>query len=179
MTFPDYLYLAVVLLVGGTAAVRIGASGRLYMRNASAAALVVSYFAAQGLWLATGLAFEPRISLLVDLTVIGVIYCKAPAQDCWPYADWREQLCAAWFERSVWDRLILALFPCMWAVYFLPIPYDQQWWSLYWCAIAQFIAAGGESLQSYLNARSAKAVVAPESSAGSQYTANWREWGYG
>lgn len=169
MTFPDYLYLAVVLLVGVPAAVRV-AGGRLYLGNATAAALVASYVAAQGLWLATGLAFEARISLLIDLTVIAAIYCKAPAHDCWPYQDWGHQLCAAWFERSLWDRIVIVIFPAMWLVYLSPLSPNAAFYGLYWLAIAQFLAAGGEALQPYLNARSAKAGSAPDSSAGLEFS---------
>lgn len=169
MSFPDYLLLAVVLLVGVPAATR----------NATAVGLVASYFAAQGLWYFTGLVFSPKLSLLIDLSVIAVIYCKRPAYDCWPYRDWRLQLCAIWLERSYWDRIVLAAFPPMWAVYFLPLSASTAFWSLYWLAIAQFIAAGGEVVQSYLSARSAKAGVAPNSSVGSKFNTGWREWGYG
>lgn len=170
MSFPDYLLLAVVLLIGVFAS----------PRNMTAAALTASYFAVQGVWLATGAVFDTRITLLIDLTVIAAIYCKLPAHECWPYRDRQHQFCSLWLERSIWDRVVLSIFPVAWAVYFLPLATSTAFWYLYWLAIAQFVAAGGEALQSYLSARTANAgKAAPDSSAGSPFNANWREWGYG
>lgn len=44
--------------------------------------------------------------------------------------------------RTNWmDSAILAIYPAMWIAYFT-MPELQQWWTLYWLAIAQFVLAG-------------------------------------
>jgi hypothetical protein len=47
-------------------------------------------------------------------------------------------------ERSPADRIVVLIFPLMWALYAAPIHDYYRWWSLYWLVIAQFIAAGWE-----------------------------------
>lgn len=123
-------------------------------RNFTALALVASYALYEGAWWLTHVTFPAFLCILIDATVIAAIYCKEPAFDCWPYRGWRHQLCSAWTEKSLWDRIVIAIFPAMWLVYALP-PY-LQWHSLYWLTMAQFVAANGEALQSYFHNRSAK-----------------------
>jgi hypothetical protein len=125
------------------------------MRNFTALALVASYAVYQSGWLLTQRAFDPLLCVVIDATVIAAIYCKDPAHDCWPYRDWRHQLGSAWLEKSLWDRIVIAVFPLMWAAYFLPLPAYLEWHSLYWLTMAQFVAANGEALH-LLHNRSAK-----------------------
>ncbi len=137
------------------AVVAVGICAR---RNPTAVALAVSYFFLQAAWLLAGTT--PRLSFLVDLSVIALIIGKPPARDCYPYKSWLDQLFTFWCEKSLWDRLVLAIFPLMWCAYLLP-PY-YAWFALYWLFMAQLFAAGGEVLQHRLHARAAKAGSTPD-----------------
>ena len=153
MSWPEVLIHAVVLLVGFPAATR----------NATAAALCLSWLFGQSIWWITGDNLPLRYYLLADLTVLAVIYMKTPARDLFPYRSFSHQLAAFWLERSMSDRIVLGIFPIMWALYALPVSEYHRWWGLYWLCIAQFIAAAHEALQPYFAARKANAGKQPDS----------------
>lgn len=153
MTFAETLMLAVVIAM---------AFPLWSWRNPTALGLALSYGAVRVAWYGFGIAFSSWLSLLLDLTVIAFIYAKPPAHDCFPYHDAKEQLRAFWCELSIWDRIVLAIFPLAWAGYFAPLSDYQQWHLLYWLAMAQFVAAGAESVQRYFAARTAKRAFVPE-----------------
>lgn len=130
-------------------------------RNATAAALVIVYCIVMGAWWRWRIAFPTPVGLMFDATVLGVIYCKRPAFDCSPYESFGDQFRSLWFERSHWDRLVIAMFPIGWLTYVVSFG-DLDWWVLWTAALGQYLAAGGETLQASLSTRSAKAVSAPD-----------------
>lgn len=166
MTFPELLLLAAVLSLLPVT-----------RRNLTALALVASYVTYEAAWWLFGVTFPPLVCILIDITVIGAIYCKEPDRDCWPYQGWKHQLCSAWLERAFWDRIVIAIFPAMWAVYVLPLPANVAWWALWGFAMGQYLAISGEALQIYFHTRSAKA--GSSASTGAQFTAGWETVGYG
>lgn len=131
-------------------------------RNATACALVVAYFAVMIPYWRWGVAFPASVGFLFDATVLAIIYCKAPAFDCWPYRSPNDQLFALWFERSYWDRFVIAAFGAAWVTYFAPIPDAARWWPMWTIAMAQYFAAGGETLQALLSTRTAKRASPPD-----------------
>jgi hypothetical protein len=168
MTPPEILMLCVVLLTLPAAA-----------RNLTAAGLVASYALGTGAWLLTHQVFSLRVCLLIDMTVLAAIYAKRPAFDCRPYEHEFHRLCAFWLELSYWDRIVVACFGGMWLSYALPLSDSTSWWALFYLALAQFAAAGMESLQDYLAVRSAKADhLKPDPSSGPDLLAGARR-GYG
>lgn len=167
MTTPEIIFLCVVLLVGVPA----------MWRNATAAALVLSWTVGQMVWVVSGDSLPLKVYLLCDLTVLAIIYCKPEARGYFPYRDLRHQLSQAWFERSLWDRVVIAIFPLMWATYAMPISDYHRWWALYYLCLAQFLAAGAESL---ISRRAANTSEKPSDhpSSGLKFQAA-RGWSYG
>lgn len=127
-------------------------------RNFTALALVVWYAVYEIGWQLTHREFHPFLCVIIDATVIAAIYCKEPAHECWPYHDRWHQFRALWLERSLWDRIVIAVFPLMWLCYALRPSMSEglYWHSLYWLTMAQFVAANCEALHFYLRDRSAK-----------------------
>ena len=124
------------------------------LKNWTAVALVLCYCFMQGSYYGLGITYPAGISMLADLTVVAIIYCKQPVCDLMPYTTWQAQLVACWLERSLWDRLIIALFPVGWVFYAFA---GDPWWPLYFISLAQFVAAGFEAFENFQSARSAKA----------------------
>jgi hypothetical protein len=149
VTWAQFLFLAVVLLVAGTAA----------WRNITAAALVMIYLIVQAAYLSSGVLTSVEL-LALDMVVIAFIYMKAPYRPCFPYRSLAHQFACLWLERSPCDRFIMILFPAAWYFYFVDVSASAQWWALYWTSLAQFLAAGFEP---YLNIRSSR-----EANAGSE-----------
>lgn len=149
MSLEAAFFLGVVLCVGLPAGITLG--GRL--RNLTALALSLSWFAGYGFYLATGEGMSGTFLWLVDVTVIAAIFAKDEWAICAPYAGLRHQLRATWWERSPWDRAVLAIFPVAWIFYVLPISPFAEYWALYYLALAQFALAGWESLHPWLRQR--------------------------
>jgi len=152
VTLPQILFAAVVFLIGIPAATR----------NLTAAALVLAYFVVETLYRIGGRVLEPHELACIDLAVMALIYCKTdiPHRRCRDaagrYRDSWGQLCAFWFERSAWDRAVLALFPVAWAFYAAD-PWTQ-WWGMYFVALAQILAAGAETFENMRAERAANAL---------------------
>lgn len=178
MSSAEIIFLAVVVLAGIPAA-------RL---NVTAVGLVGAYALTQGLWYFTGwghaLLSHPQYRIaawiILDMTVIAIIFIKYPAFDCWPYHNRREQFRAFWCERSHADRVVLVGFALAQFCYFGLTDEWLRWWALYWISLGQFIAAGMESFGEF-KARSAKARSAPDapSSGTVQFTAMVPAYGGG
>lgn len=83
-------------------------------------ALVLSWMAAQAVYLATGESVPVWFYIPADLLVIGALL--------------------VWHSSRI-DWLILSLFPLQWSAYFWTDPV-QQWWVLWGLALCQFILAG-------------------------------------
>lgn len=149
-------------------------------RNATAGALVVAYCVVMGAWWGWGITFPKLIGFMFDLTVIAVIYCKNPSFNCYPYCSLSAQFRSFWFDRTHWDRLVIVMFPIGWLSYVLPVSESVAWWTLFWCAIAQYLAAGGETLQASLSTRSAKADSTSDTpSSGFHFAPRRERRGYG
>jgi len=150
MSWPELLMLGVVLAVGVPAA----------FRNPTAAALVAAWAFAQGVWLATGDNLPLRAYIVTDIAVLAVIYCKRLR---WrgPYRNWWHRLQSILLEPNGWDRVVILIFPVMWMLYIVSMNERAKWFALFWLAIAQFLAAGGGALQSWLIARKANAEQPP------------------
>lgn len=149
MSNAELVYGAVVLFVGVPAA----------RWNFTAAALVLVYAFMTISYYAFHAVYSTGFCVLADITVMAVIYAKQPARDLFPYEGWRDQLAALWLEKSFWDRIVLALFPVGWIFYAFAA---SPWWPLYWISLAQLLAAGLESLETYRNTRTAKRASAPD-----------------
>jgi hypothetical protein len=170
MTGPELLFAAVVVIAGVPAA----------RYNATAAGLVISYVFVQSAYAISGVVWPIHLFVFIDLAVLTIIYCKPPAYDCWPYRNMGHQLRSMWFERSIWDRIVIAAFPLCWAAYSLPLSDFSRWWALYFLSLAQFIAAGGEAFHVYRTCRPAKAAKPPDTpSSGFEFAwaGEWRGYG--
>lgn len=143
MSLTALIMLAAVLLVGVPSAIRIrlGERPRVTIRNPTAAALVISWLSAEFYWLRTGDNMPLSIYFVADLFVMVVLCLKA------------------WARRAtIWDMLIMAIFPMMWLYYFdQEIGAYHKWYALYFLALAQFLAAGAEPFFSWLEPRLVKA----------------------
>lgn len=153
MSQSELIFLAVVVVVALASA----------WRNLTAAAMVAVYAGVQGSYYATGETLAVRELLGLDMAVIAAIYCKPERPDPWCRepdlvrfrSTWRH-VAAFWLEKSVWDRIVLAIFPAVWTVY-VTAPTDRfQWWMLYFLSLAQLIAAGIEPFAHNLSPREAK-----------------------
>lgn len=153
MTFAEILMLATVAIV---------AFPLWSWHNPTAWGLALSYLVCRGAWWLFGLSLSASLCLLLDLTVIALIYAKQPVCDLFPYTTGGEQAKALWLERSICDRIILALFPLVWIGYFAPMSEYHAWWWGYWISLAQLVAAGIESFTLFFSARAAMRDSAPE-----------------
>jgi hypothetical protein len=151
VTSAELIFAAVVFLVGIPAA----------FRNATAAMLVVAYFVVQFMYAMTGEPLQVRELLAVDFAIIATIYAKPdiPHPFCREGVRYRSLSChlaAFWLEKSTWDRIVLGCFPLMWWAYFFAPSPHVQWWVLWGASLAQFLAAGSESLTKHISTREAK-----------------------
>lgn len=149
MTFAEILMLATVGIV---------AFPLWSWYNPTAWGLGLSYLVCRGAWWLFGLSLSSGLCLLLDLTVIALIYAKQPAYDLYPYKTRGDQAKAFWLELSLWDRIVLGLFPFVWVGYFAPLSEYHAWWWGYWTSMAQLAAAGIESLTLFFSTRAAMRV---------------------
>lgn len=164
MTFLEAVYFVAIVCVGVPAAFRISdvwagrgwaaalwsilkalARGRIHVRNPTALAMVGSWVACRMIYEATGETMPMQALVLSDIAVIATIYCKRVWQDC-SYATLRLQLAAIWWERSPWDRAILAIFPFVWLFYAPVLDPRSQYLALWSLSLAQLMLAGAEAL---------------------------------
>lgn len=159
MTLAQLIMAGAVFLLGIPAA----------FRNPTAFALVAAYFVVQGLWMTTGAALPWFVLFAIDLACLAVIYLKAPVPHPWCrvcrcevdvilYRSFPHQLCALWLERSRGDRFVIVCFPAAWWLYLADgVSPWVQWHGLYFLALAQLLAAAGESYLHFRSSRAAKA----------------------
>lgn len=147
MSWPEILMWAVVLCIGLPSVAR----------NITSLGLVISWAAGQMTWMLTGDNLPIAVYVAMDAFVITIIYIKAAAYDCYPYSSLVDQLCAFWLEKSWWDRIVLAIFPVMWALYAAPISDFHRWWALWMLVIVQFLVSGSEALENHRSRRAANA----------------------
>lgn len=171
MSLPAIVILAVVLLVGVPSAIRFRPRERprFTIQNPTAAALVISWLSSEWYWMQTGDNMPLNIYFVADLFVMVILCLKA------------------WARRAtVWDVLIMGIFPMAWLYYFdQEIGAYHKWYALYFLTLAQFLAAGAEPFFSWLEPRLAKASVTaatkPDNpSSGREYrwvTRGWAEHG--
>jgi hypothetical protein len=141
MTFPEAFYFAMIVCVGVPSAFRLNAR----VRNPTALAMVATWFACRMSYEASGETMPRRALVLSDIAVVTTIYCKQVWRTC-SYATLRLQLVALWFERSPWDRAILAIFPFVWLFYAPILEPKPQYWVLWSLSLAQLMLAGAEAL---------------------------------
>jgi hypothetical protein len=143
-------------------------------RNPTAGALVASWIVSEMLWL-TGYGLPVDFYVFPDLFVLAVIFAKAEAYPCHPYRSAWDQLRCIITERSVPDRIVMLIFPVMWAIYVSKLPPFYVYWTLWPLAIVQYLAAGWEGLASLFRK---SAAVTPDRSSDSSVLRKL-VWGYG
>lgn len=149
MTIPELVIWAVVLAVGIPSA----------WRNPTAFALVLCFIASKALYLITGESLALEYYLFPDIMVIAVVMSKPEHCNLAPYRSTLHQLKCLLLERSPADRIVLMIFPVMWALYVADISAFSKWYALWGLSIAQFIAAGVESFLTHR--REAEAAASP------------------
>jgi hypothetical protein len=134
MSWPHLLMWAVVFGVGVPSA----------WRNPTSAALVVSWLAGEAYWLITGDNLPTGFYLFPDIFVLAVIFAKMEPCDYEPYEGAWHQFKCLLLDRSLADRVVMLIFPVMWAIYVAPVHPYYAWYMLWALVIIQFIAAGIE-----------------------------------
>lgn len=127
--------LAVVAVVGIPSA----------WRNPTAAALVLCWIVSQSIYIFTGNGLAVEYYTYPDAFVVAVIFTKAEYCNLDPQSMLEEIKCIL-LERSPADRFILCTYPVCWYFYVAEIPPFYTYWALWLLAVAQFLAAGFESL---------------------------------
>lgn len=176
MSLSTFIVFLAILFVGVPAALRV-TGHKVRIRNATALAMVAMWLVGQAIYLATGETMPLGAMFLQDMVVIMAIYAKPDWQDCFPYRTFRQQIRAAWLERSPWDRGILALFPLAWLFYAPIVGAQLQYWTLYGIGLAQLMLAGQEAFP-LLRGRMAKKSRAEDAGPPGLTFAAW-ERGYG
>lgn len=150
MSTHTLLMWAVVVAVGVSAA----------LRNPTVAALVIAKLAGWIYARVTGADFEQMLKFypFTDIFIIAMVMAKN--------------------ERSVADRVILLIFPIMWCVYVSNLHDYYRWWSLYYLVLAQFFAAGWESL-TLLRHPKVAADIKDNPSSDAEYRVAWGWTGSG
>lgn len=134
MTTPEVILWAIVLAVGVPSA----------WWNPTAGALVLCWILGEAIYTITGDNLPILYYLLGDAVVLMVIFAKA--EHHWPLTSLRFRLGAILRDAACKDRLVLLIFPVMWALYAVPLHAFYKWWALYVLVIAQFAAAGWEAV---------------------------------
>jgi hypothetical protein len=155
--------MGVVALVGLPSALILDVRHRkVYWRNPTAAALVLSWAFGFLIYLKTGNGLALKFYFMADIAVIAAIYiCKHEERNLRPYRNAWHQLQCFLLERSLWDRIVLCIFPLAWIAYIANIDAYYRYWTLWVLAVAQFLAAGGEALHSWIDGRKANASISP------------------
>lgn len=109
--------------------------------NATAAALAGSFAVVRLTYAWTGEEPGFAASVFLDTAVIAVVYMKPHAFPRESYFGLAHQVACFLLELSLWDRLVILCFPLMWATHLLVSDPWLSWWSLWWIAMAQFVAA--------------------------------------
>lgn len=143
MIASQLLFLLAVLFIGLPAGLKGWRHPRV--RNLTALALSASWVASEAVYYITGDGMALRTMFLSDVAVIAAIYCKPEWRQWHPYRSLADQFAALWYERSPWDRAVLAVFPAAWLFYVLPMADFTRYWTLYGLALAQLLLAGWEA----------------------------------
>lgn len=161
MSPEEAFYFAAIVLVGLPAAFRLSfvwdsrgllvtvlrLAGSIRVRNPVALAMVATWFACRLLWSITG-ECPPQALVISDMVVIASTFVK----DDWAESAYRGKrhmiACLLWFERTPWDRVILALFPVAWLLYG-PVLTRFEYWTLYGIGLAQLAIAGWEGVHNW------------------------------
>lgn len=123
--------------------------------NGTCWALALSYFVVQAWWLLnSGAPLYPGDLFMVDLVTVLLVYCKTIARDkeCEFETGWDHLKCFL-MAPTPRDRIVLAIFPLMWAAYVLRIDETTRWWALYWLSMLQFLIAGSEAIDTRRKAK--------------------------
>lgn len=110
---------------------------------------MIAWIVAEAIYIVTGNSLPVEYYVFPDIFVLTVILCKAEYQCLWPYDSLWHQLKCVVLERSPADRIIMLIFPVMWALYIAELHPYYKWWALYFFALAQFFAAGWEAFSAY------------------------------
>ncbi len=140
MSTPHLLMWAIVLVVGVPSA----------WRNPTAAALVLCWVVSEGIYALTGNGLAVEYFAYPDIFVIAIIFAKPECRDLSPYASTWHQMKCVLLERSPSDGFILLSYPVVWTLYVAGLHPYYQYWALYLISVAQFLAAGWESLSKHL-----------------------------
>lgn len=183
MSIPTLIYFLAVIAVL-PAAIRV--SGRPFVRNATAFALVAMWLFSRLVWALTGEYLPLEAMFIQDMVVIGAMFVKTEWVAC-PYRSRWHQFACIWIERSPWDKAILAIFPVAWLLYasapvafiapsvrlLFPAATDGQiqFWILWSLSLGQLILAGLEGFHLAGNGQTLRA--ADERPPGLGFTA-WR-----
>lgn len=112
--------------------------------NPTAGALVLCWVLGEAIYTITGDSLPLLYFLLGDMLVLMVIFAKA---EHWrPFLGIGRHLKHILRDRFSTDRILLLMFPAVWALYAAPLHPFYKWWALYALAVAQFLAAGWEAL---------------------------------
>lgn len=136
MSLPHLIAYVVVLGIGVPAS----------FRNWTALTLLLSWTAGEFTWFVTGNSLPLKFYFMTDMAVLVVILAKATvkagrAPNPFPFM-------------SFWDRLIAGGFVfAAWPAYVLAFDLRTKWFLLFGIVIAQFLCAGGESVQALLGER--------------------------
>lgn len=141
MSLPAIIMYLTVAFIGLPAA----------FRNPTAAALVLSWLAAEVSFMLTEDNLPLSIYFMADIAVIAVIYAKTiRACGAKLYSSLGEQLRCLVTDLTKCDRWIVALFVLgAWPLYVLDIHAFYKWWLLWAIVTLQFLLAGGEALTSF------------------------------
>lgn len=143
MSTPSFIYFLAILFVGATCTLRV--TGRkVSVRNATALAMVATWFACRLIYEATGEGMPLQGMVLSDCVVIAAMFCKDDLRYT-AYETVQKQLAAMWHERTPWDKAILALFPAVWIFYAPVTDGRSQYWTLYGIGLVQLALAGWEA----------------------------------
>jgi hypothetical protein len=164
-------FQAILLLVAA------GLSAAAWRWNSTSAALAFAYLAAQVAWWSGGRVIDVGELFLIDMFTITLIMCKAivrcPDQDF--RTGWEHLRCFV-SAPTRWDWIVLAIFPLVWGAYVANVSEYARWWALYGLAMAQFLAAGGEALIEWREAKRAASRGREPPSSGLAFAAGHWRW---
>lgn len=122
----------------------------------------------------------PLMAYALSNTFVILIILFHSARDCQPYCTFRHQLWAGmWLERYAEDRVLLWLFPVLWALYLAPLDDYYKWWSLYYIILFRFLLVGAVTAKVAACWLRARLTASQSPPAGLQLQALWGRLGYG
>lgn len=170
MSTPEIIFLCIVLFVGVPA----------MWRNATAAALVLSWAVGQMVWVLSGDSLPLKAYVMADIGVIVAILGKTIVR-CGDkiYKDGWHQLRCMFTDLTPQDRGIVLIFLLfVWPIYILTLDEFAKWWTLWLLTALQFFLAGTEAFLSWREAKRADPVVEPDSPSAGGFMRLARVGGY-